>query len=141
MKNKITTLIILVIIYLLLKHYIPYGDKIIYPINLLVTFLHEFGHSFFALISWWSVKSVQINSDWSWYAITSWWIFNLVLIWGYIWSAIFWNILLYIWIKKQKYAEKVIYFLALLMIFTWIFWFNSFLSSIILFIIAWWFIF
>jgi len=139
-KNKIWILIILIISYFLLKYYIPYGNYIIYPITLLVTFLHEFWHSFFALITWWDVKSIQINSDGSWYATTAWWWRTIVLMWWYIWSAIFWNILLYIWLKKQKYAEKVIYFLAWLMIFTWIFWFNSILSSIILFVIAWWFI-
>jgi len=138
MKNKITKLIILVIIYLLLKHYIPYWDKIVYPITLLVTFLHEFGHSFFALISWGSVKSVQINSNWSWYAITAWWIRNLVLMWWYIWSAIFWNILLYIWFKNKKLSEKIIYFLAWLMIFVAIFWFNSIFSSIILILLSGW---
>jgi len=138
MKNKIITLIILIIVYLLLKHYIPYGDKIVYTVNLLVTFLHEFGHSFFALITWWSVKSVQINSNWSWYAVTSGWIKNLILIWWYIWSAIFWNILLYIWFKNKKLSEKIIYFLAWLMIFVAIFWFNSFFSSIILISLAGW---
>jgi len=138
MKNKITTLIILIIIYLLLKHYIPYWDKIVYLITLLVTFLHEFGHSFFAIISWWSVDSIQINSDWSWYAMTGWWIRSLVLMWWYIWSAIFGNILLYIWFKNKKLSEKILYFLAWLMIFVAIFWFNSIFSSIILIVLALW---
>jgi hypothetical protein len=140
-KNKLLVLMLLIIIYFLLKYLVPYGNYIIYPITLLVTFLHEFWHSFFALISWWDVKSIQINSDWSWFATTAGGWRSLVLMWWYIWSAIFWNILLYIWFKKQKYSEKVIYFLAWLMIFTWIVWYNSILSSLILFIIAWVFIF
>ena len=148
MKNKIIILIALVIIYLLLKHFIPYWDKIVYPVNLIVTFLHEFGHSFFALITGWSVNSVQINSNWSWFATTSWWIRNLVLMWGYIGSAIFWNILLYIWFKSKptpspslvrrgiNISEMIIYFLAGLMILVAIFWFSSIISSIILFLLA-----
>ena len=140
MKNKITILLVLIVIYFLLKYYIPYWNYIIYPITLIVTFLHEFGHSFAAIITWWWVKSIQINSDWSGFAVTAWGWRSIVLMWWYIWSAIFWNILLYIWLKKSKYAEKVIYFLAWLMIFTWIFWFNSIFSSIILFLIAWVFI-
>jgi len=136
MKNKSLILTFLVITYILLKHYIPYWDYIVYPINLLVTFLHEFGHSFFALITWWSVNSVQINSDWSWFATTTWGVRSLVLMWWYVWSAIFWNILLYIWFKKSKLAQNIIYFLALLMIFVAIFWFNSISSSIILFLLA-----
>jgi len=141
MKKNIAILVILIVIYLLLKHIIPYGNYIIYPINLLVTFLHEFGHSFGALITGGWVDSVQINSDWSWYAITRGGVSAIVLMGWYIWSAIFWNILLYIWTKKEKISEMVIYVLALLMIFTWIFWFNSILSSIILFLIAWLIIF
>jgi hypothetical protein len=140
-KNKLWVLMLLIIIYFLLKYLVPYGNYIIYPITLIVTFLHEFWHTFFALISWWDVKSIQINSDWSWFATTAGGWRSLVLIWWYIWSAIFWNVLLYIWFKKQKYSEKVIYFLAWLMIFTWIVWYNSILSSLILFIIAWVFIF
>jgi len=136
MKIKILTLISLVIIYILLKHYIPYWDKIVYPITLLVTFLHEFGHSFFALITGWNVKAIEINRDWSWYAVTAWGIKNLVLMWWYIWSAIFGNILIYIGFKKPKTSEMIIYFLAWLMIFVAIFWFNSIFSSLILFALA-----
>jgi len=78
-------LLILSIIYLSLKHFVIYWEYIVYPISLLVTFLHEFWHSFFAFITWWWVKWVLINPDWSWLAITYWWIRPLVLMWGYIW--------------------------------------------------------
>lgn len=135
-KNNITTLIGLIAIYYLLKHIIPYWEYAIYPITLLVTFLHEFGHSFWALITWWWVVWIEINSDWSWSATTFWWFRAIVLMWWYIWSAIFWNILLYIWIKKQNWSEFVIYFLSGLMIFSSILWFNSIFSSILLIIIA-----
>lgn len=134
--NHVWILIISIIFYFLLKYFIPYWDCIIYPINLLVTFLHEFWHAFFAIITWWNVKSIQINSNWSWFAITLWWISSIILIWWYIWSAIFWNILLYTWFKKKKIAKKIIYFLAWLMIFSWIIWFNSIFSSLLLFFLS-----
>lgn len=51
MKNKISILTILVIVYILLKHFIPYWNFLVYPINILVTFLHEFWHAFFTLIT------------------------------------------------------------------------------------------
>jgi hypothetical protein len=137
MKNKITTLIVLVIIYFLLKYFIPFGNYIVYPINLLVTFMHEFGHSFFAIITWGDVISIQINSNWSWFAKTSWWIRDIVVSWGYLGSAIFWNLLLYIWFKKEKLSQNILYFISALIIFVAIFWFNSIFSSIILFILAW----
>jgi len=134
--KNIWLLFFFVVLYFLLKYYIPYWNKILYPITLIVTFLHEFWHSFFALITWGSVKSVEINSNWSWLATTAWWIRNIVIMWGYIGSAIFWNILIYIWFKNKKLSEKIIYFLAWLMIFTWVFWFSWFISSIILFLLA-----
>ena len=54
----------------------------------------------------------------------------------YLGSALFGNILLYIWIKKQKYSEKILYFLSLLMVFVSIFWFNWIISSFIIIILA-----
>ncbi len=135
-KNKIWILIILIISYFSLKYYIPYGNYIIYPINLFVTFLHEFWHAFFAIITGWSVHWLVVNSDWSWVTTTSWWIRNLVVSGWYLGSALFGNILLYIWIKKQKYSEKILYFLSFLMLLVAIFWFNWIISSLIIIILA-----
>ena len=137
MKKNYSILIILIIIYFLLKYYIPYGHYIIYPINLLVTFLHEFWHALFAILTWGDVKSIQVNNDGSWYAVTSWWISSLILIWWYIWSAIFWNILLYIWFKKEKLSQCIIYILSGLLILSGIIWFNSIIGSLILFSLSW----
>lgn len=135
MKNKYSTLIVLIVIYILLKHYIPYGNYIVYPINLFVTFMHEFWHAFFALITGWEVKGLVVNSDWSWLTTTSGGIRNIVIMWGYIWSAIFGNILLYIWFKKEKLSKNVLYFLSGLMLLVSIFWFNWIISSIIILLI------
>jgi hypothetical protein len=128
--SKLNILIALIAIYVTLK-LVPYSDKILYPINLIVTFLHEFWHAFFAIITWWSVESIKINSDWSWVTLSSWWIRTLVIMWWYIWSAIFWNLLLYYWLKWDKTAKYIMYVLGWLMIFSSIFWFNWIVSSII----------
>jgi len=136
MKNKIITLISLVIVYFLLKNYIIYWTYIVYPISILVTFMHEFWHAFFAIITGWDVKGIQINSDWSWFTTTSWWIRDIVISWWYLGSAIFWNILLYIWFRKEKLSKNILYFIWGLMIFVSIFWFNSIYSSIILILLA-----
>ena len=141
MKNNLWILVILVILYFVFKYIVPYGNYILYPVNLIVTFLHEFWHAFFALISWWTVKWIQINSNGSGYTTTAGGIRSLVLMWGYIGSAIFWNILLYIGFKKPKLAENIIYFLALLLIFVSIWWFNSIFSSLILILLALWLFF
>jgi len=136
MKNNFSILAWFVILYFVLKYFIPFWNYIIYPFTLIVTFLHEFWHAFFALITWWQVHWIQINTDWSWYTITSGWIQSLILMWWYIGSAIFWNILLYIGFKKQNWAENIIYLLGASMLFVAIFWFHSFFSSLILILFA-----
>lgn len=135
-KNNVYILIFFILLYFSLRYFIPFWNYIIYPFTLIVTFLHEFWHSFFAIITWWGVKWVQINWDGSGYAITYWWIRSFVLMWWYIGSAIFWNLLLYIWFKKPKLAQNIIYFLSFLMLFVSIFWFNSISSSLILIIFS-----
>jgi hypothetical protein len=137
MKKNYIILIILIIIYFALKYFIPYGNYLVYPINLLVTFLHELGHSFFAILTWGEVKSVQVNLNGSGYATTAWGVETMVLMGGYVWSAIFWNILLYIWFKKQNLAQIFIYILSALLVLTGIIWFNSIIWSLILFSLAW----
>ena len=136
MKNNITILTWLILFYFVLKYLIPFGNYVLYPVNLLVTFLHEFWHAFFTLITWWKVIWITVNSDGSWLTTSAWWIRNLVIMWGYIWSAIFWNILLYIGFKKKEWAENIILFFSLLMIFVAIFWFQTITTSLILFILA-----
>ena len=142
MKNKaLPTLLILIVIYFVLKYIIPFWGYVIYPINLLVTFMHEFWHAFFAVVTWWSVIELKVNSDWSGVTTTSWGWRSFVLMWGYIWSALFWNILLRIWLQdKKNISEKVLYSLSWILILVSIFWFSSIISSIILFILAWWLI-
>ncbi|MDQ7021981.1 MAG: M50 family metallopeptidase, partial [Candidatus Gracilibacteria bacterium] len=72
---------------------------------------------------------------------------DLVLAGGYIGSAIFGNILIYIGFKKttpnpslkrkgDNTSQNIIYFLSGLMVFVAIFWFNSIFSSLILFALA-----
>lgn len=135
-SKKIQILVGLIIVYIILK-FLPFWNYVLYPINLIVTFLHEFWHAFFALITWWSIESIKINSDWSWLAYTAWWIRWIVLMWWYIGSALFWNLILHYWLKSDKIAEKIIYLLAWLMIFSSIFFFASIFSSLILIIIGW----
>ncbi len=136
MKNNLSILIWIVVLYYVLKYFVPFGHYVIYPFTLIVTVLHEFGHAFFALITWWSVSSINIDANTAWYTVTSWWIRSLVLMWWYIWSAIFWNILLYIWFKNKKLADSILYLLAWLFVFIGIIWFHDILTSLMLFVFA-----
>ncbi|MCP4523088.1 MAG: hypothetical protein GY828_02610 [Candidatus Gracilibacteria bacterium] len=136
MKKNQNILIISVIVYLVLAYSVPYGNFIVYPIQLFVTFLHEFGHAIFAMLTGGSVKALQINADGSGYAITGGGITSLVLLGGYIGSAIFGNTLLYVGYKKQSWSKNILYFIIGLLIFSAIIWFESLVSSLILFALA-----
>ncbi len=130
-QNTILSLIWILIFYSILR-YIPYGNIILYPINLIVTFLHEFWHAFFALITGGSVLFIDINHDGSGLATTSGWISWIILMWGYIGSAIFGNILLYIGLKNDNQLSKnIVYLIGGLFFLTAIFWFSDIISSIL----------
>ena len=135
-QNTLFSLIWLLTVYGILR-YIPYGDTILYPITLIVTFLHEFWHAFFALITGGGVDSIDINHDGSGVARTSGWISGIILMWGYIGSAIFGNILLYMGLKGNNENSKIVlYFLGGLFFLTAFFWFSDILSFLIQVIIG-----
>ncbi len=119
------------------------GRMIMYPVRLLITFLHEFGHAFGALITGGDVMNLQVNSDGSGYTVTRGGNRAIILLGGYIGSAIFGNILLYIASKFEKGANATLYILASTMVISALFWFNSLFTTglligfaIILFLIA-----
>jgi Zn-dependent oligopeptidase len=55
----------------LLKNYVPFGNVALYPVKLIVTFFHEFGHALSAILTGGSVDSVTVNSDGSGLAMTA----------------------------------------------------------------------
>ena len=109
-----------------------FGEKILYPITLLVAFLHEFGHAFGAAITGGSIKGVQINANGSGVTTTAGGSTAITLLGGYIGSAIFGNILFYIGVRLPKYHRITLVFLGGLMAFAGIFWFESWSSTAIL---------
>lgn len=51
MTKKIAILALSIGLYLVVKHFVPYGAFLLYPLVLLVTFLHELGHAALALLT------------------------------------------------------------------------------------------
>jgi hypothetical protein len=109
-----------------------FGQTLLYPITLLVTFLHEFGHAFGAAITGGSIKGMQINTDGSGFTTTAGGSAAVILMGGYIGSAIFGNILFYIGAKLPAYHRITMVFLGGLMAFAGIFWYESAISTLIL---------
>lgn len=132
MKNRFIILAVSVLIYLIVKHFVPFGRLALYPIILLVTFLHEFGHSFFAVITGGSVNGLQVNPDGSGHALISGGWTALVLMGGYVGSAVFGNLLLYIGLRKQRLAKIAVYTLSAGLFFSAFWWYQRLFTSAVL---------
>lgn len=138
MKNNIIWRVLIVLgIYLGLKYFGGnIGAKLLYPITLLVTFLHEFGHGLGALLTGGSVNQIQINPNGSGYTTTVGGARGIILMGGYIGSAILGNLLFYVGTRGQRIIKPVIYLLAAAMFFTAFYWYNSMFTTSVLIVFA-----
>ena len=92
-KSILVRILLMLGLYLALKYLLPFGDTILYPINLLVTILHELGHGLGAILTGGYVDAVQINPDGSgWTRTGGGWV-SVILMGGYLGSAIFGNLI------------------------------------------------
>ena len=105
------------------------GRKIMYPIKLFVTFLHEFGHAFGALITGGEVVGFVVNEDGSGVTTTRGGSRAVIIMGGYIGSAIFGNLLFYIGARKEKFTQITLYAIAVLMTIIAFVWFSSLFTS------------
>lgn len=101
------------------------GQTILYPIRLLVTFLHELGHALGALITGGKVLALQINDDGSGWTTTSGGSLGIILMGGYLGSALLGNALFYIGTIGGKVAKGTLFVLIGFMLFAGLMWFNS----------------
>ncbi|MBK6931058.1 MAG: M50 family metallopeptidase [Saprospirales bacterium] len=108
------------------------GHLVLYPVTLLVTFLHEFGHAAGALLTGGTVEGMQINADGSGYTATRGGSRAVVLMGGYLGSAVLGNILFWIGARQRAMTHHALLVLAGLMILAGLVWFESFSSTGIL---------
>jgi len=143
--EKYKSLILLstiLVVYFFLDVLIPFGGLVLYPIKLFVTFLHEFGHAFGAFITGGDVIALQVNSNGSGVTTTSGGARAVTIMGGYLGSALFGNLLLYIGIRKPESTKITLIAIAIVMNICGLIWFSSAfnLIFIILFSIALFFI-
>lgn len=130
MNNLLSRLLIMLMIYAILKFFGgSFGHMALYPVTLLVTFLHEFGHALGALLTGGWVEGMQINPDGSGYTITRGGNQGVVLMGGYLGSAVLGNLLFYIGARKRRLAQSALMVLAVLMVLAGIVWFESPVST------------
>lgn len=101
--------------YLLQFSFPTYGSYVIYPIKITVTMLHEFGHAMAAVITGGTVKAIQINSNGSGWCETQGGLIGVVLMGGYLGSAIFGNMLLYVGYVYPSFSKYMLYILSAIM--------------------------
>ena len=123
----------MVVIYGILKFFGgSFGHLALYPVTLLVTFLHEFGHALGAILTGGAVEGMQINNDGSGYTVTRGGSAGVVLMGGYLGSAILGNVLFRIGVKHKQITQGTLIALGAIMALAGIVWFESFQSTAIL---------
>jgi len=113
-----------------------FGALLLYPVTLLVTFLHEFGHAMGAILTGGSVEGLQINADGSGYTTTRGGSPGIVLMGGYLGSAVLGNILFRIGARHHHLAQATLLVMAGFMGLVSVLWFESFESTGILWVFA-----
>ena len=123
----------MVLVYVVLRFFGgSFGNLVLYPVTLLVTFLHEFGHAMGAILTGGSVSGMQINADGSGYTVTMGGSPGVVLMGGYLGSALLGNILFRIGARHRSFTRVTLLTLACLMALAGVVWFESFSSTAIL---------
>ncbi|MFK7775340.1 MAG: M50 family metallopeptidase [Saprospiraceae bacterium] len=105
------------------------GRQILYPITLLVTFLHELGHGLGTIITGGKVLHINIESSGAGVTLSQGGWKGVILMGGYIGSAVLGNILFYIGARKEKWAATTVTILCAMMVFTGIYWYNSMFAT------------
>lgn len=107
-----------------------HGRGLMYPVRIFVTILHELGHALGGIITGGKVEYVRINYDGSGLASVLGGNIPIIVMGGYVGSALFGNILFYIGVKAGKMARVTLYLIGAIMIFSALFWFSHLFSSI-----------
>ena len=112
-KGTLIRILVVLAIYFGLRYFGGYyGRLILYPITLLVTFLHEFGHALGAFLTGGEVDRINISQDGSGFTVTRGGSRAIILMGGYIGSALLGNLLFYIGAKREKLAQWTLILLA-----------------------------
>ena len=112
------------------------GQLVLYPVTLLVTFLHELGHALGSVLTGGGVTGLQINPDGSGYTTTIGGNRAVILMGGYLGSALLGNLLFFIGARHKHLTDKTLYVLAGAMVFASIVWFESLQSTVFLWAFA-----
>jgi len=130
-------IIIITAIYFILNN--PVGwtqwrlfQAILYPIKIFVVFLHEFGHAAGAIVTGGKVHSIEILKNAGGFARSSGGYRPVIIIGGYVGSALFGNALFYIGAKKPNWVKPTLGVIIFIMIITAFLWYKSVFTTFVL---------
>lgn len=131
MRNALfLRIIVMMAIYVGLSYFAgDVGRKIMYPVRLFVTFLHEFGHAIGAVLTGGWVEEVQINADGSGWTRSANGNRAITIMGGYLGSAIFGNILFYVGARLKSMVKPMMILVIIAMLVTGFYWFNSLFTT------------
>jgi len=113
-----------------------WGWKLLYPVRIFVTFLHEFGHAIGTYITGGWVTDVEIYPNGGGRTVSMNGNPPVILMSGYLGSAFFGNLLFLVGVKWQRLAKPMMVLVILSMAVTGIYWFSSVFTTIILALFA-----
>ena len=128
--------VIMLLIYAFVWYFGGSARQLMYPVIWLVAFLHETGHALGALFSGGEVLSLQVNPDGSGLTTTRGGSVGLIIMGGYVGSALLGNLLFYIGARKRRMAQTALLALAGLMLFSILKWPGGPLSTLLLLVYA-----
>jgi len=111
---------------------------LLYPIRIFVTFLHEFGHAAGAVVTGGKVYSIELlpGAGAGGSTLSSGGFRPVVIMGGYLGSAIFGNLLFYIAAKKPTWTKPVMGLVIAAMLATAVIWYTSVFTTALLLIYA-----
>jgi hypothetical protein len=109
-----------------------WGWRLFYPVRIFVTFLHEFGHAFGALITGGAVEYIRIDPNAG--GVTSSLGGNrpVIIMGGYLGSALFGNLLFYIGATKPRLVKPVLSLVIFTMLVSGFIWYKSLFTTLVL---------
>jgi hypothetical protein len=113
-----------------------FGAMVLYPVTLLVTILHELGHALGAVLTGGSVDGLQVNPDGSGYTRTLGGSPGVILMGGYLGSAILGNLMFRIGARHHRLSQGTLLVLAIIMGLAGLVWFESWESTGILWLFS-----
>ena len=122
----------IILLYLLTKYYWQPAHIVFYPVAIIVTFLHEIGHALMAILTGGRVDAIEVSAETGGLAATAGGIRCLVLIGGYVGSAILGNIFIAAGVIGNKFSKILSVLLSLGLAVVAFLWINDLTTTLIL---------